>query len=189
MQIYLTYILTEHDGQILLIDQHVAQERVLFDELKANYGQNDAAAKNFSQPLLMPEIVELTAAEVSVFKDFKNYFFDLAYEIELAGERALRILAVPLTLIKANQTKLIKDILSEIQTEARSEQAEQMIDKVLAMVACKASIKAGMVLDLREMQAAINALFQTQNPYTCPHGRPIVLPLEKMDLDKRFLRI
>jgi DNA mismatch repair protein MutL len=186
MQIYLTYILTEHDGQILLIDQHVAQERVLFDELKANYAQK---AKILSQPLLVPEIMELSASEVSVYKEFQNYFTDLGYEIEMAGERAVRVLAVPLTLMKADQTKLIKDILSEIQIEARSEQMEQKIDKVLAMVACKASIKAGMPLDLREMQAAVNALFQTQNPYTCPHGRPIVLPLEKMDLDKRFLRI
>jgi len=186
MQIYLTYILTEHEGQILLIDQHVAQERVLFDELKINYAQKN---KTLSQSLLVPEIIELSASEVSVYKEFQNYFIDLGYEIELAGERAVRVLAVPLTLVKADQTKLIKDILSEIQTEARSEQMEQKIDKVLAMVACKASIKAGMPLDLREMQAAINALFQTQNPYTCPHGRPIVLPLEKMDLDKRFLRI
>jgi DNA mismatch repair protein MutL len=186
MQIYLTYILTEHNGQILLIDQHVAQERVLFDELKTNYAQK---TKTISQSLLVPEIIELSVSEISVYKEFQNYFTDLGYEIELAGERAIRMLAVPLTLVKTDQTKLIKDILSEIQTEARSEQMEQKIDKVLAMVACKASIKAGMPLDLREMQAAINALFQTQNPYTCPHGRPIVLPLEKMDLDKRFLRI
>ncbi len=189
-QIYKTYVLMLYQNQLLVVDQHVAQERVIFDGLMATL-----PTQVISQQLLLPEILNLTPSEDAVLKENLDHLKQLGFGIEVLDSRRYRLTAVPQLILnpvygKTIQTEaLLRDILSELAQSGKSNQDNQIQENILKTVACKASIKAGMDLELVEMQVLVSDLLKTQNPYTCPHGRPIIISVDEQELGKRFKRI
>jgi DNA mismatch repair protein MutL len=189
-QIYQTYILMLYQNQFLIVDQHVAQERVIFDGLISTL-----PTQVTSQQLLLPEILNLAPSEEAVLQQNLAHLQQLGFGVEALGTRRYRLTAVPQLIINPVYGKtitvesLVRDILAELAQTGDNNKAQEVQENILKTVACKASIKAGMSLQMLEMQALVADLLKTQNPYTCPHGRPIIIPVDEQELGKRFKRI
>jgi DNA mismatch repair protein MutL len=177
-------IATDNDG-LLLIDQHVAHERVLFDKYRAL----EAARLAESQQLLIPETFDLTPAQATVFDD-------LAAELELYGFETMRlsgrtvaIKATPADLPAGEARNMLSELLDAVDAEKKGSARETLRDEIAASLACHAAIKVNMPLTTEKMRWLIDRLLKTSSPTTCPHGRPVILRLSTRDILKGFHRI
>lgn len=177
-------IATDSDG-LLLIDQHVAHERILFDKYRALESTRLAE----SQHLLIPETFDLTPAQASVFesvaKELENYGFEL---MRLSG-RTVAIKATPADLPASEARNMLAEILDTVDAEKKGSARETLRDDIAASLACHAAIKVNMPLTHEKMRWLIDRLLQTSSPTTCPHGRPVILRLATRDILKGFHRI
>ncbi|HKO59537.1 MAG TPA: DNA mismatch repair endonuclease MutL [Pyrinomonadaceae bacterium] len=177
-------IATDNDG-LLLIDQHVAHERVLFDKYRAL----EAARLTESQQLLIPETFDLTPAQATVFDD-------LAAELELYGFETMRlsgrtvaIKATPADLPAGEARNMLSELLDAVDAEKKGSARDTLRDEIAASLACHAAIKVNMPLTPEKMRWLIDRLLKTSSPTTCPHGRPVILRLSTRDILKGFHRI
>jgi len=177
-------IATDNEG-LLLIDQHVAHERILFDKYRALESTRIAE----SQHLLIPETFDLTPAQASVFdsvaKELENYGFEL---MRLSG-RTVAIKATPADLPAGEARNMLAEILDTVDAEKKGSARETLRDDIAASLACHAAIKVNMPLTPEKMRWLIDRLLQTSSPTTCPHGRPVILRLATRDILKGFHRI
>ena len=177
-------IATDNEG-LLLIDQHVAHERILFDKYRALESTRVAE----SQHLLIPETFDLTPAQASLFdvvaKELENYGFEL---MRLSG-RTVAIKAAPADLPAGEARNLLAEILDTVDAEKKGSARETLRDDIAASLACHAAIKVNMPLTPEKMRWLIDRLLQTSSPTTCPHGRPVILRLATRDILKGFHRI
>ena len=177
-------IATDSEG-LLLIDQHVAHERVLFDKYRALESTRLAE----SQHLLIPETFDLTPAQASIFDsiapELQNYGFEL---MRLSG-RTVAIRATPADLPASEARNLLAEILDTVDAERKGSARETLRDDIAASLACHAAIKVNMPLTPEKMRWLIDRLLQTSSPTTCPHGRPVILRLATRDILKGFHRI
>ena len=177
-------IATDNEG-LLLIDQHVAHERILFDKYRALESTRLAE----SQHLLIPETFDLTPAQAAVFdsiaKELENYGFDL---MRLSG-RTVAIKATPADLPASEARNMLAEILDTVDAEKKGSARETLRDDIAASLACHAAIKVNMPLTHEKMRWLIDRLLQTSSPTTCPHGRPVILRLATRDILKGFHRI
>lgn len=181
-QVHNKYIISQIKSGLVIIDQHVAHERILFEEAQASmHGENWKA-----QQLLFPVIVELTVSDYSILLEILPFLEKLGFRIRESGQQRIAIEAVPAGLRWGNENVIIREILDHYQEFGTKDTSIQ--DKVAATYACKAAIKAGDPLTTEEMQHLIDRLFATRNPYFCPHGRPIIVNLSLKELDRRFER-
>jgi len=180
-----SFIIATDEQGLLLIDQHVAHERVLFDKYRAleNARQTD------SQQLLVPETFDLTPAQAAVFDslapEFENYGFEL---MRLSG-RTVAIKATPADLPAGEARNMLSELLDTVDPEKKDSARETLRDEIAASLACHAAIKVNMPLAPEKMRWLIDRLLQTSSPTTCPHGRPIILRLTRRDILKGFHRI
>ncbi len=179
-----SYIIATDDEGLLLIDQHVAHERILFEK----YRQLEHTRSIESQNLLMPETFDLTPAQVSVFDlvapELEAYGFGL---MRLSG-RTVAIKAVPAELPAAAARNMLAEILDTIEAEKRGAARANLHERIAARLACGAAVKAGTSLSNEKMRWLIDHLLLTTSPTTCPHGRSIVLRLTLRDIEKGFQR-
>jgi DNA mismatch repair protein MutL len=177
-------IATDNEG-LLLIDQHVAHERVLFDKYRALESTRIAE----SQHLLIPETFDLTPAQASVFdsvaKELESYGFEL---MRLSG-RTVAIKSTPADLPAGEARNMLAEILDTVDAEKKGSARETLRDDIAASLACHAAIKVNMPLTHEKMRWLIDRLLQTSSPTTCPHGRPVILRLTTRDILKGFHRI
>jgi DNA mismatch repair protein MutL len=177
-------IATDNDG-LLLIDQHVAHERILFDKYRAL----ESARQAESQQLLIPETFDLTPAQASVFeglaKELESYGFEL---MRLSG-RTVAIKATPADLPAGEARNMLAELLDTVDAEKKGSARETLRDEIAASLACHAAIKVNMPLTPEKMRWLIDRLLQTSSPTTCPHGRPVILRLATRDILKGFHRI
>ena len=175
-----TYIIIEIQDQLYLIDQHAAHERLLYEKIKENYKNNISSN---TQMLLIPEIVELTHREVEFVKENLEVFKKTGYDIEFFGENTIKINGTPDIEYreKTNKREMFMDILDELLTNSRTT-IKDIEERFIATVACKAAVKAGMDLTQKEVDYLIQNLLTLQNPYTCPHGRPTTIKINKNEL-------
>jgi DNA mismatch repair protein MutL len=180
-----SFIVATDDEGLLLIDQHVAHERVLFDKYRAL----EAERRTESQQLLVPETFDLTPAQAAVFDqlapEFEVYGFDL---MRLSG-RTVAIKAVPADLAPGLARNLLSELLDTVDAEKKTSARDTLRDEIAASLACRAAIKVNMSLTPEKMRWLIDRLLQTSSPTTCPHGRPIILRLARHDILKGFQRI
>lgn len=180
-----SFIIATDDEGLLLIDQHVAHERVLFDKYRAL----EAERRTESQQLLVPETFDLTPAQATVFDqlapEFEVYGFDL---MRLSG-RTVAIKAVPADLPPAQARNMLSELLDTVDAEKKTSARDTLRDDIAASLACRAAIKINMSLTPEKMRWLIDRLLQTSSPTTCPHGRPIILRLARHDILKGFQRI
>lgn len=180
-----SFIIATDDEGLLLIDQHVAHERVLFDKYRAL----EAERRTESQQLLVPETFDLTPAQAAVFDQLAPEFEVYGFELMRLSGRTVAIKAVPADLPPGHARNMLSELLDTVDAEKKSNAPETMRHEIAASLACHAAIKVNMPLAPEKMRWLIDRLLQTSSPTTCPHGRPIILRLKMHDIKKGFHRI
>ena len=180
--LFKTYIVIEVGNELYLIDQHAAHERLLYEQIKANYKNN---LNNDTQMTLIPEIIDLTHKEIEFVKKNEEMIKNVGYDIEFFGDNSIKINGVPNIEYreKINNKDAFMDVLDEMITNSRSP-IKDIEERFIATVACKAAVKAGMDIGIKEVDYLINNLLILQNPYTCPHGRPTTIKFNRKDFGK-----
>jgi DNA mismatch repair protein MutL len=180
-----SFIIATDDEGLLLIDQHVAHERVLFDKYRAL----EAERRSESQQLLVPETFDLTPAQAAVFDDLAPELENYGFELMRLSGRTVAIKAVPADLPGSEARNMLFELLETVDAEKKSSARETLRDEIAASLACHAAIKVNMPLAPEKMRWLIDRLLQTSSPTTCPHGRPVILRLRTRDILKGFHRI
>ena len=179
-----TYIILTMGDDLYLLDQHAAHERLMYEKVKANY--NNDVDKD-SQLMLVPDIINLSNKEMGIFKDNKEMFNKAGFVADEFGENTVKLTGVPEFCLKFNTQEIFLETLDEIDTVARTAKQE-IEDKFLATIACKAAVKANMALTEEEVNSLMSQLLQLPNPFSCPHGRPTIIKMSKTDIEKKFSR-
>ena len=179
-----TYIIIEMKDDLYIIDQHAAHERIMYEKIKANYYSD---SERNSQLMLLPDIITLTHKEMGIYKDNREMFKKAGFMVEEFGENTVKLSGVPDVLLDLETKELFLETLDEINTVARTAKQE-IEEKFLATVACKAAVKAHMVLDREEVMQLLDKLLVLPNPFTCPHGRPTAIKMTKNEIEKKFSR-
>lgn len=179
-----TYIILEIKDEMYILDQHAAHERIMYERIKKNYYSKD---EKDCQMLLLPDIVELTHKEMDIARDNMEIFNNAGFEVEEFGENSVKINGVPTVCYDLDTKELFLETLDEINTVARTAKQE-IEERFIATVACKAAVKAKMALDVQEVESLMDELLKLPNPFTCPHGRPTAIKMDKNDIDKKFAR-
>ena len=183
-QLFKTYWLIEYDGKFFIMDQHAAHEKVKYEELMENYKNK----KIYSQYLMPPAVVTLSAAEIEFLHENMEMFEALGYQIENFGGREFKLNAVPDNLFGLDGRELFIDFIADASSSAKKVTIDTFIHK-LSTMACKAAIKGNTEISFKEADALIDQLLKLENPYTCPHGRPTVISMTEADIEKKFKRI
>ena len=179
-----TYIIIEMKSDLYIIDQHAAHERIMYEKIKENYYNNNT---KHSQLMLLPDIITLTHKEMEIYKDNREMFRRAGFMVDEFGENTIKLSGVPDVLIDLETKELFLETLDEINTVARTAKQE-IEEKFIATVACKAAVKAHMALATEEVTQLLDRLLQLPNPFTCPHGRPTAIKMTKNDIEKKFSR-
>lgn len=177
-------IATDNEG-LLLIDQHVAHERILFDKYRAL----ESARLAESQQLLIPETFDLTPAQASIFDDLAPELETYGFELMRLSGRTVAIKATPADLPAGEARNMLAEVLDTVDAEKKGAARETLRDDIAASLACHAAIKVNMPLTPEKMRWLIDRLLKTSSPTTCPHGRPVILRLATRDILKGFHRI
>lgn len=179
-----TYIIVEMKDSIYIIDQHATHERLLYEEVKFNY-YNDQYKD--SQTLLLPDVITLSYREMEIVRKNVGIFKKAGFELEEFGINTIKLVAVPSMTEILNTKELFLDILDEID-DAYITGKDEIEERFLSTIACKAAVKANMALDEKEIRALLDDLLRLHNPFTCPHGRPTAIKMTKADLERKFAR-
>ena len=183
-QIHETYICAPIKNGILLIDQHAAHERILFEQalrdLKSGSGE--------SQQLLFPLIMELSQTEKTVFESAQGFFRSFGFDIQDFGGAAVSVTALPAFMKDSAALRSVREMIQLLLEDDEVRRMPEQHRRFAAAFACGSAIKAGQKLDKEEMNGLLNALFAAENPYTCPHGRPTLVRISMDELARRFLR-
>ncbi len=183
-QLHNSYIIAVDDEGMLLIDQHVAHERILFDKFR----RKEHERKIESQNLLLPETFDLTPAQAVAFDLVEEELENVGFALMRLSGRTIAIKAVPTDLPPSEVRNLLAEILDSLDSVKRGNARENLRDDIAATLACKAAVKINMKLTPEKMQWLIDRLLITSSPTTCPHGRPVILRLTMKDIERGFHR-
>jgi len=184
-QIDNSFIVASDRGALLIIDQHVAHERVLFEKVLHQRSQG----KVESQRLLLPIIVELTPRQQVILENITPELGACGFEVEPFGRKTIAIKSAPAGLTTEDIQKLMNELLEGLEKEVQAVSLTRLREKIAASIACHAAIKINTRLDHSKMVWLIDELLKTQHPTSCPHGRPIILRYEKNEILKAFKRV
>ena len=180
-QIFDTYIAGEFNGEFILIDQHAAHEKIIYESL------NSTGNKGNIQFLLIPEILELSSDKTEITKKYLDYFKEIGFDIADFGNNTFKITAVPFFIEQREIKSFIDDIITSIIEETQNSQIIPL-ENLRHMVACKSAIKANKKLSFDEMKSLFAKLMTLKEPFFCPHGRPVIHKFTKYELEKLFKR-
>jgi DNA mismatch repair protein MutL len=181
-QLHKLYIVTQIKNGVLLIDQHAAHERVLYEKALRDLQKSSAD----SQQLLFPVVIGFSPAEYHILEANTDHFVKLGFDLRPFGGTSIAVDGIPsfVDLHAAEQT--VRDMVAYLMD---TEEGDLVVhDRIAKSFACGAAIKAGQTLSQEEMNSLFDMLFSTENPYTCPHGRPTVVRMSLDDISKRFMR-
>ena len=182
-QIFKTYILSEADNKLFLIDQHAAAERYNYEKLQREFIER----KNYKKQMLIPLMFDFSVDEAAEVRNNLEKFEELGIIFEEFGDNSYVVREFP-GWIEEDEEQMIK-IIAEKVLRNNNITFNELRNDAIAMASCKMSIKANQVLTDVEMNKVISDLYECKNPFTCPHGRPIITKMEKKDLEKMFKRI
>jgi DNA mismatch repair protein MutL len=177
------YILSQIKSGLMIIDSHVAHERILYEQAMQSFDANIP----FSQHLLFPQTVKLDPADYLLLKELEAYLSNLGFEIKFQAKNTVLIVGIPSDIKIEHEVETLLGILDEFRKNEQFKQLE-VRDNLAKSYSCKAAIKAGDRLTETEMRILVDKLFATSMPYVCPHGRPIVIKIPLEEFDKRFGR-
>ncbi len=180
-QVDLCYIIAQDAKGLYIVDQHAAHERILYDKFSA------MAESIPSQQLLVHQLLDFDHKETELIEQNQELFRTLGFDMEACGENEFRLKEVPADIPAAEAEDIIREILTSLH-DMHALTAQEIRHACLATTACRAAIKAGDELNLRQMQIILEELSHTARPYTCPHGRPTILKFSSDELAKMFKR-
>ena len=180
-QVARTFIIAQSENALYLIDQHAAHERIMYDKFVR------LAQPVPSQPMLMPLFLNVTPQDVDAVEQHREAFLKLGVDAEPAGETMLRVSALPADVEAGEAEGFISDIL-KLLAENKEIRPSDLREEVLHYAACHSAIRAGELLNIRQMRELILELLNTEHPFTCPHGRPCMIEVTEPELFKLFKR-
>ncbi len=183
-QIDLTYIVAESDHSLILVDQHAAHERLVYEEMKQRIREKSVPR----QGLLVPEVVTLKADEVEALLNHREELQAFGLTIESFGGDAILVREVPALLRSVSPAPLVKDLATECLELGKEVSLQEKVEEVLATMACHGSVRAGKKLSPDEMNALLRQMEATPHSGQCNHGRPTYVELQKADIEKLFGR-
>ena len=183
-QIFKTYWIVEYDSDVYLLDQHAAHEKVLYERTMRLLQGRTVSSQNLNPPI----VISLSPAEEDILHKYQEAFERIGFLTEPFGGSEVRLTAVPSNMFEVDPKELFMSTLSGLfETEGKA--VDETILIRVATMSCKAAIKGNTVISETEARALIDELLLLDNPYHCPHGRPVMIKLSKEELDKRFNRI
>jgi DNA mismatch repair protein MutL len=185
-QVFSTFWLVEYKNELFIIDQHAAHEKVLYERIMAA-----AKEKTYTSQMLMPPIVlSLTLMEQEVLKKHKEQLNLIGYEFEPFGGNEISVRAVPANLYGLSEKKLLLEFIDELTDYLGSNtlSTTSVMEKI-ASLSCKAAVKANHIFSFEEASALMKELLTLEDPYHCPHGRPVIISMSRYELEKKFKRI
>lgn len=184
-QLFGTYWLISYRNELLIIDQHAAHEKVKFERLMKQSKNNEPISQNLQPPV----IITLNAREEECLRQYRNYFIQLGFEVEEFGGKEYALSSVPVELYGFGEAEYFREMMDELTLSAKLGATPDMIRTKIASMACKAAVKGNMKLSRAEAEALIDELLSLENPYHCPHGRPVIVSMSKTELERKFKRI
>jgi DNA mismatch repair protein MutL len=175
------YIIAETCDGLIIIDQHAAHERIFYEQVRES-------RRTDSQELIIPINLELDSKEKVLMKECIPYLEEFGFRIAEFGPDAFAVTAVPDVLGRLEDPGLVHDIVSDILSGGRIKDETGMFERLTKSIACRSAVKAGAECSPSQMQRLVEQLFLTENPYTCPHGRPTVVSFNRQELDRLFKR-
>ena len=185
MQVMDCYLVMETEKGLLIVDQHALHERVLYEQFKSRV----LSGKVESQKLLVPQMVEMSLKETALVLSQREVLAELGFEVEEFGNGTVLLTAYPVLLAKADHVRLLRDVVDKLDQPGRSPNRRDLTDDLLAMMACKAAIKAGQRLADPEMESLLAQRHLIEDSHHCPHGRPTAMVLTREQLDRQFGRL
>ncbi|MFM7517744.1 MAG: DNA mismatch repair endonuclease MutL [Pirellula sp.] len=184
-QIHNRYLITQDEAGMVIIDQHALHERILFEQIKTK-----VLSKSLDrQRMLVPATVQLTSAEAAMALDSKEMLAEIGFEVESFGGDTIVLNAYPSILSKRAPEEMLRQVLEALMSGGKKVNAQDVLDELMNMMACKAAIKAGDRLSDPEITALLEQRHLYQDTHHCPHGRPTALFFSREQLDKMFKRI
>ncbi len=183
IQLHNKYILSQIKSGLMIIDQHVAHERILYEKALSRLDAN----LPFSQQLLFPIKLQFDLASYEILKELDQMISKLGFKLKYLPKNYILIEGVPDDIKSGSEEKILKEFISEYLANQSQKHLEEK-DNIAKSYSCKAAIKAGDKLSEKEMRLLIDQLFATSMPYVCPHGRPIVIKISLEEFDRRFGR-
>jgi DNA mismatch repair protein MutL len=180
-QVDKTYIIASTGDGFIIIDQHAAHERILYDQVQGSL-------RTGTQELITPINLELSSKEKVLIKDYIPYLETFGFVISKFGPDSFAVTSIPTILGKLEDLTVVHDIISDIISQGRIKDETGIAGQVSRSAACRGAIKAGATLSNEQMKSLIAQLYLSKNPHTCPHGRPTIVALTRDDLDKMFKR-
>jgi DNA mismatch repair protein MutL len=183
-QLSQSYIITEGEDGMYLIDQHAAHERILLERMVASL----KASTPLSQHMLTPLALDLAPSELEAIEDHQQQLTQIGFDLEIVDGKTLEMRAVPNVLVKQMNVRSLHELLIELTAAENLGHTETWEERALANVACKAAIKQNYFLTVSEMREMIEQLEQTKAPYSCCHGRPTMVHFSLSALEREFGR-
>lgn len=184
-QVFATYWLVEYKGELLIIDQHAAHEKVYYERLMKHFKEN----KVQSQQVFPPVIVPVGAKEASILQEFEAQFVGFGFEFESFGGNEYALRAIPSDLYGCDPGEMFLELLNELSVKSGSVSSLRVVEEKIASMACKSAVKGRNKLSEEEAEVLIDELLTLDNPYHCPHGRPTIVSMSQTELEKKFKRI
>lgn len=182
-QLNKTYIIGEDDENLIIIDQHAAHEKILYEKIMEEIN----SGKVRLQELLIPEIIEVNQQEKKIIENNLEIFKKMGFEIDVFGEKQFRITTHPVIIRTKASALFVKEALSLI-AEKETVAKEDVLKKLISTLACRAALKAGDELTNQEIEGLLKDYFEIQTPYSCPHGRPAIVKVPFYEVEKMFKR-
>lgn len=183
-QLFDTYWLVEFQDQLYMIDQHAAHEKVLYERTMEDYRKKEFTSQYVSPPI----VLSLTMQEEVLMKKYMHQFEQLGFEIESFGGKEYAIRAVPDNLYGLDGQELVIELMDGLGNISDKDAPELVMEKVASM-SCKAAVKGNQKLSRPEIEALIGELLTLENPYHCPHGRPVIVSMSRYEIEKKFKRV
>lgn len=183
-QVHNRYLVTQDEGGMVVVDQHALHERILYEQLRKKVDSQTLE----SQRLLVPEPLNLTAAEAAAALDSRELLAQIGIEVEPFGGDTVLMTSYPAMLAKMRPAEVLRQVLEPLMSGGKEPSARDVLDELLNMLACKAAIKAGDKLSTDEVTALLEQRDHYQDTHHCPHGRPTALFFSREQLDKMFKR-
>jgi len=184
IQLHNKYILSQIKTGLMIIDQHVAHERILYEKALQLFEAN----LPFSQQLIFSKTIEVDPATYSLIKELYPHLSNLGFTLKFFSKNTIVIEGIPQEVKQGTEEKILFEILEEYHLNEQEKKITDAKDNVAKSYSCRTAIKAGDKLSEKEMRLLIDQLFATSMPYVCPHGRPIVVKISLDEFDRRFGR-
>lgn len=183
-QVFDTYWLVEYEKQLLIIDQHAAHEKVLYEKLMAALKEK----KGLTQVLAAPIVISLSGREIEVLEQYRETFEEIGFRLESFGDREYLITGIPADFLNLAPKDLLLEMLDSLLQENARVKPELVLDHCATM-ACKAAVKGNHAMSYAEAKELIGQMLQMDQPYHCPHGRPTTIAMSQYEFEKKFKRI